>query len=109
MAASLWKRQIAAALRRSRRQRAIDALRVQIHAALQLPQLRQPTPLEDAMRMRALALLGSLNNESAITETLGQAVIAAFQQHPDHPIITSFPGLGDLTGARILGEIGYDR
>ena len=35
--------------------------------------------------------------------------ITAFEQHPDHVIITSFPGLGDLTGARILGEIGDDR
>jgi transposase len=109
MAASLSKRQIAAALRRSGRERGIDALSVQIHAALQVPQLRQPSPLEDAMAMQALALLGSLNTECASTETLGQAVIAAFQQHPDHPIITSFPGLGDLTGARILGEIGHDR
>jgi hypothetical protein len=61
------------------------------------------------MGMLALALLGNLNTECASTETLGQAVIAAFQQHPDHPIITSFPGLGDLTRARILGEIGDDR
>jgi transposase len=30
-------------------------------------------------------------------------------QHPDHQIITSFTGLGDLTGARILAEIGDDR
>ena len=30
----------------------------------------------------------------------------AFQQHPDCEIITSFPGLADLTGARVLAEIG---
>jgi transposase len=109
MAASLSKRQIAAALRRSGRQRGINALTAQIHAALQVPQLRQPAPLEDAMGMQALALLGSLDTECASTDSLGQAVITAFEQHPDHVIITSFPGLGDLTGARILGEIGDDR
>ena len=96
MAASLSKRQIAAALRRSGRQRGIDALTAQIHSALHVPQLRQPAPLEDAMGMQALALLGSLDTECASTESLGQAVITAFEQHPDHVIITSFPGLGDL-------------
>jgi len=30
-------------------------------------------------------------------------------QHPDAGIITSFPGLGPLTGARVLAEIGDDR
>ena len=30
-------------------------------------------------------------------------------QHPDAEIITSFPGLGPLTGARVLAEIGDDR
>jgi transposase len=32
-----------------------------------------------------------------------------FQQHPDYAIITSFPGLADSTGARVLAEIGNDR
>ncbi len=43
------------------------------------------------------------------TRRLGEATIAAFTQHPDHKIITSSVGLGDLTGARVLGEIGVDR
>jgi transposase len=30
-------------------------------------------------------------------------------QPPHHAIITSFPGLGELTGARILGELGDER
>ena len=33
----------------------------------------------------------------------------SFNQHPDAGIITSFPGLGPLTGARVLAEIGDDR
>ena len=32
-----------------------------------------------------------------------------FEQHPDAEIITSFPGLGMLAGARVLSEIGDDR
>src|SRR5271165_1627322 len=33
----------------------------------------------------------------------------SFNQHPDAGIITSFPGIGALTGARVLAEIGDDR
>lgn len=40
---------------------------------------------------------------------LGQAAGELFQTHPDYQIITSFPGLADSTGARLLGEIGDDR
>ena len=42
-------------------------------------------------------------------EDLGQAAAESFQQHPDHAIITSFPGLADSTGARVLAELGDDR
>lgn len=35
--------------------------------------------------------------------------MAYFEQHPDAAIITSLPGLGSLTGARVLAEIGDDR
>src|SRR5205823_3271045 len=37
------------------------------------------------------------------------AAIESFNQHPDAEIITSFPGLGTLTGARVLAETGDDR
>src|SRR5262249_9835415 len=43
-------------------------------------------------------------------DDLEQAVTASSDQHPDAGIITtSFPGLGALTGARVLAEIGDDR
>jgi transposase len=38
-----------------------------------------------------------------------QPAEATFGQHPDAAIITSFPGLGCLAGARVLAEIGDDR
>ena len=40
---------------------------------------------------------------------LEHAVTESFNLHPDAGIITSFPGLGVLTGARVLAEIGDDR
>jgi hypothetical protein len=37
---------------------------------------------------------------------LAAATTAAFEQHADVVIITSFPDLGALTGARVFGELG---
>ena len=41
----------------------------------------------------------------ASVEDLGQAAAESLQQHPDHAIITSFPGLADSTGARVFAEL----
>jgi hypothetical protein len=38
-----------------------------------------------------------------------QAAAEEFRKHPDYAVITSFPGLADLTGARMLAQIGDDR
>jgi transposase len=61
------------------------------------------------MGQQATALLATLTTECLNAEQLGQAAVEAFQQHPDYTIITSFPGLADLTGARLLAEVGDDR
>jgi hypothetical protein len=42
-------------------------------------------------------------------EDLAAAATERFAEHPDAAIITSMPGLADLTGARVLAEIGDDR
>jgi len=42
-------------------------------------------------------------------DQLAAATAAAFSQHPDHEIITSFPGLADSSGAVVLAEMGDDR
>jgi transposase len=107
--AKLSTARIAAALRRAGRQRGIDALATRIQQALRVDQLRHPELVENAMGRQASALLATLTVECVNADELGQAATEAFQQHPDHAIITSFPGLGDLTGARVLAEIGDDR
>jgi hypothetical protein len=61
------------------------------------------------MGRQALALLRQLDAACAAASDLEQAVIESFNQHPDAGIITSFPGLGPLTGARVLAETGDDR
>jgi transposase len=71
--------------------------------------LRQDPVVEEAMGAQALRLLATLDTECASIDQLGQATAEAFAQHPDYQIITSFTGLGDMTGARVLAEIGDDR
>ena len=61
------------------------------------------------MGQAALAHLRALDAAVANVVELEHALGEAFAQHPDAAIITSFPGLGTVLGARILGEIGDDR
>ena len=42
-------------------------------------------------------------------DELEQTATEQFRKHPDHAVITGFPALADLIGARILAEIGDDR
>ncbi|MEV8504590.1 IS110 family transposase [Actinoplanes sp. NPDC051475] len=100
---------IATGLRRAGRQRRVATLAEEIREGLRIPQMQQLPLVEDAMGRQALALLATLNAECDNAEQLGQAAIDAFTQHPDHQVITSFPGMGDLSGARLLAEIGDDR
>jgi transposase len=108
-AARLTKARITAALRRAGRQRGIDQLAAQLQEVLRRPHLRQDPLVETAMGAQALRLLATLDAECASVEELGQACLEAFRQHPDYEVITSFPGLADLSGARVLAEIGDDR
>ncbi|MFD4198789.1 IS110 family RNA-guided transposase [Amycolatopsis thermoflava] len=108
-AAKLTPTRIASTLRLAGRQRGIDPLAAELHHALQVPQLRQLPLIEEALGRQALALLVTLNAECDNAEQLGQAAIETFQQHHDHEVITSFPGMGELSGARLLAEIGDDR
>ena len=61
------------------------------------------------MGIQLTALLRQFDAACAAADELAEAAIAHFEQHPDAEIITSFPGLGMLTGARVLAEIGDDR
>ena len=106
-AARLSRSKIAAALRRARR-RDVEAKAGEVQAALRSAQLTQPAELAGAYAatVRAsVALIAAINTQ--IT-ALGQQVEAHFGRHPDAEIYRSQPGLGDLLGARVLGEFGDD-
>jgi transposase len=81
----------------------------EIKADVRKTRLRQPVLVETAMGKHALALLAPQDTACSNVEDLGQAAAELFQQHPDYAVITSFPGLADSTGARVLAEIGDDR
>ncbi|MBO2445014.1 IS110 family transposase [Actinomadura nitritigenes] len=108
-AAKLTKTQIAAALRRAGRVRGVEELAAEIKEVLRRPQLRHAPMVEEAMGAQALRLLATLNIECDSVDELAEAALAGFQKHPDYEVITSFPGLGDLSGARVLAELGDDR
>lgn len=61
------------------------------------------------MGIQARRLLATHDAECNSVEQHAAATAEAFAQHPDYQIIISFPGLADLSGARVLGEIGDDR
>jgi transposase len=108
-AAALTLAQLRSLLRKAGRSRGIDAEATRLRAAFREPQMRQPPLVEDAMGRQALALLRQLDAACAAASDLEQATIESFNQHPDAGTITSFPGLGPLTGARVLAETGDDR
>jgi transposase len=108
-AASLPVSRTAAALRRAGRSRGIAQAAADIKTELRKPQLHQPIQVETAMGRHALALLAALDTACTNVDELGQASADLFQTHPDYAVITSFPGLADSTGARVLAEIGDDR
>ncbi len=100
---------IAAGLRRAGRTRNIAPATDELHTILRQPHLRQDPLVEQAMGVQALRLLATLATECASIDQLSAAVAIAFRQHPDYEVITSFPGIADQSGARLLGEIGDDR
>jgi transposase len=107
-AAKLTKTQLRAALIRAGRQRGIDAEAARIQVILRREYLHQLPLVEDAFARQALALLRQLDTACGNAEDLATATMARLRTHPDAAIITSQPGLGELTGARVLAEIGDD-
>jgi transposase len=108
-AARLTLAQLRALLKKAGRSRGIDTEAARLREAFRAPQMRQLPLVEQAMGRQALALLGQLDAACAAAGDLEQAVTQSFNLHPDAGIITSFPRLGALTGARVLAEIGDDR
>lgn len=108
-AATFTLAQLRSLLKRAGRQRGIEAEAERLRGALRIPQMRQLPQVELAMGRQAIALLRQLDAACTSVDDLADATVESFSTHPDAEIITSFPGLGSLTGARVLAEIGDDR
>ncbi|WP_329449241.1 IS110 family transposase (plasmid) [Streptomyces sp. NBC_01426] len=106
-AAKLTRSQITAALARARR-RNRTAKAADIQTALRTQHLGLAEPVTAAYSATVTAharLLISLNEEIA---TLEAQVKAHFHAHPDAEIYLSMPGMGEVSGARVLAEFGDD-
>ena len=106
-AAKLTRAQVAAALKRAGRYKITERTEM-ILTALRSPQLGQPPALTAAYAatVRSLiAVIATLNQQ--VSRLQGQ-VEAHFGRHPDAEIYLSQPGLGEITGARVLSEFGDD-
>jgi transposase len=100
--------QLRAALKRGGRQRNLDRRASEIQAALRTEQLAASSALAEAFAATtkaAVGIIGELNRQIAELEA---ALADRFEQHPDADIYLSLPGLGDVLGARVLGEFGDD-
>ena len=108
-AARLTLSQLRTVLRRAGLQRGLDVEAQRLQQVLRADYLHHPPLIEEAFGQQTLALLRQLDTACANAEQLAAATAQHFAQHPDATIITSMPGLAELTGARVLAEIGDDR
>jgi transposase len=108
-AATLTPARLRTVLRKSGRHRNIDAWATRLRGIFTGEYLHQLPLIETAMGRQTQALLMQLDAACRAADDLAAATAEAFAQHPDAAIVNSFPGIGPLTGARVLAEIGDDR
>jgi transposase len=108
-AAKLTKTRLCSVLRAAGRKRNIDPWADRLRGVFTTDYLHQLPLVEQAMGRQTEALVLQLDAACRAADGLADAVAEAFAEHPDAKILNSFPGIGPLTGARVLGEIGDDR
>lgn len=104
--ARLTLSQIKAVLRAGGRRRYLDATAQRIQDALRSEQLAAPAPVAAAYAASTKALVGLLVAYNTQIRDLEAQLGQSFEQHPDAAIYLSLPGLGEVLGARVLGEFG---
>jgi hypothetical protein len=106
-AAGLSRERIAGALKRARR-RDVAGKAERIQTVLRAQALRQPPVLAEAYAVTVRSTVAVINVLNSEITTLQGQVEAHFGRHPDVEIYRSQPGLGQILGARVLGEFGDD-
>lgn len=107
-AKGLSRSKIASALRRGGRQVNIDRKAEQVQAALRTEHLTQPATVSDAYGAIVVSLVKVIAAHTTQIAELAEVLEDHFGQHPDSTILRSLPGLGVVTGARVLAEFGDD-
>ncbi|MGO9164866.1 MAG: IS110 family transposase [Streptosporangiaceae bacterium] len=105
-AAKLTVTQITAALKRAGRRGDLAQRARDIQAALRAPHLAQPAVIAEAYAASVQAGAAVITTLNAQVKIMEARVSELFRRHPDAGIYLSQPGIGDITGARILGELG---
>jgi transposase len=100
--------QIRDVLKRAGRQRNLDSRAAEIQQALRTDQLAAPNVVASAFSATTRAAVGVINEFNRQIIELETVLADRFEQHPDADIYLSQPGLGDVLGARVLGEFGDD-
>jgi transposase len=106
--ARLTVTQIRSVLKRAGRQRNLDRRAREIQAGLRSEQLVASDPVSAAFSATTSATVRILKEVNRQLEELEAKLAEHFRQHPDADIYLSIPGLGDVLGARALGEFGDD-
>ncbi|WP_285702201.1 IS110 family transposase, partial [Actinomadura sp. NBRC 104412] len=106
-AARLSRAQIRGALVRARRRNA-DAKATTIQVALRAQHLGRSEVLACAYAATVQALAQLIMALNAQITALEEQVKTHFRAHPDAEIYLSVPGIGPITGARVLAEFGDD-
>lgn len=105
-AARLTVTQITAALGRAGRRGDLAQRARDIQAALRAPHLSQPAVITEAYAASVQAGAAVITALNAQIKVMEAKVSGLFRRHPDAGTYLSQPGIGDITGARILGEFG---
>ncbi|MFF5265475.1 IS110 family transposase [Actinomadura viridis] len=109
-AARLTRSRLRALLKRAGRlRRGIEAEAERLQEIFRRDHMRQLPQVEQAMGKQTQALIQQLDAACQSVDDLAAATEEAFLAHPDAEIITSFPGLSVMSGARVLAEVGDDR
>lgn len=104
----LTKPQIKAALKAGGRQRCFERRVDEAYQILRAERLDGPPVTADAYGATTLATVAVITTLATQITELAGALEQCFKTHPDAAIYLSMPGLGDVLGARILGEFGDD-
>lgn len=105
---SMSRSKIASALRRGGRQLNVESRAAKIQTALRTDQLAQPGTVAGAYGAIVASLVKVIAAHNRQIAELETVLDDHFAQHPDAAILRSQPGLGVVTGARVLGEFGDD-